>query len=132
MGNRSTSAILVVLTTLAGVAHADDGGWRAAFKVSLGEVVIDKMSHGGTIGTGAPLDGFIDGQLEDTRIDDYTAGIGASLARPFGAWTLEGELIWRYRTGQRPTPCLHHRSPVPTRVSRRLASPEHLRHGDQG
>ncbi len=109
MGKRSTGVIMVMLTALAGAARADDGGWRAAFKVSLGEVVIDKMSHGGTIGTGAPLDGFIDGQLEDTRIDDYTAGIGASLARPFGAWTLEGELIWRYRTDWdmvAPTPSL--------------------------
>ncbi len=110
MGKRWPCATLVVMTTLTNSAQADDGnGWRAALKVSLGEVVIDKMSHGGTIGTGTPIGPFIDGQLEDTRIDDYTAGIGASLSRPFGAWTLEGELVWRYRTDWdmvAPTPSL--------------------------
>lgn len=75
-----------------------DANWYAAVRLSLGENIIDNMSHNGTVGTGMQIGNDIDGELRDTRIDDYTAGTGIAIGRAWQNWQLEGELIWRYRT----------------------------------
>ncbi len=94
--------ILLACTTLscaAFTAQAQEGRdkWFGAIKASIGDVEIDGISQTG-IGTGAPIGGWIDGQLEDTAFDDYTAGFGVSFGRRVGNWHLEAEFIYRYRT----------------------------------
>jgi len=98
------SATLAVLYFAAGFfssanAHAaGDGEWFGAAKVSLGDVTIDGVGQGGTIGTGQLINGQIDGRLEDTQTDDYTAGIAFAVGRRMGNWQVEAEYTWRYRT----------------------------------
>ncbi|MEM7099584.1 MAG: outer membrane beta-barrel protein [Pseudomonadota bacterium] len=89
--------LLMFLLSVSHVAQASEK-WFAAVKASIGDVEIDGISHGGTIGTGALINGEIDGQLEDTAIDDYTAGLGFSLGRRIRNWHYEAEYIYRYRT----------------------------------
>ena len=91
------AAALALIFFIGAPAYADDSEWFVAGKVSLGEATMDSISQQG-IGTGQLIGGRIDGALEDTEIDDYTAGIGAAVGKRIGNWTLEGELIWRYRT----------------------------------
>ena len=72
--------------------------WFAAAKASIGDASIDKITHNGTIGTGALIGGQIDGQLEDKTFDDYTAGLGFALGKRMGNWLVEAEYTYRYRT----------------------------------
>lgn len=98
------SAAVAVLYFAAGffssanVYAAGDAAWFAAAKVSLGDVTIDGVGHGGTIGTGALINGQLDGRLEDTETDDYTAGVAFAVGRRMGNWQVEAEYTWRYRT----------------------------------
>lgn len=78
-------------------ANASDAEWYGAIKASISEDTIDSISQRG-IGTGAPIGGEIDGALKDREVDDYTAGLGVSLGRRMGYWSLELEYIYRYRT----------------------------------
>ena len=90
-------------------AWAADVETFVALKTSLGAVTLDQMSHHRTIGTGLPIGNDIDGALDDTGIVDYTAGIGISVGKRWNYWTLEAELIWRYRTDwdlSAPTPSI--------------------------
>ena len=77
---------------------ASNHEWFAAVKLSLGEATVDGISHGGTIGTGALINGEIDGQIEDEKIYDYTAGFGFAVGKRVGNWTYEAEYVNRYRT----------------------------------
>ena len=94
------SATIVTALISSTLATAQDGRdkWFGAIKASIGDVQIDSISHGGGIGTGTLINGQIDGQLEDTTFDDYTAGLGVSLGRRMGNWQLETEFVYRYRT----------------------------------
>ena len=110
---RSTLTFLILFLLLAFATIkptlADDSQWFAAAKLSLGLVNITDISHGGTIGTGLPTGNFIDGQIQDRETDDYTAGIGGSVGKRWGNWTLEAEYIYRYRSDwdiAAPTPSI--------------------------
>ncbi|MGK0257893.1 MAG: opacity protein-like surface antigen [Candidatus Azotimanducaceae bacterium] len=93
---RITSISLIMLFSCS--AYASDSEWFAAVKLSLGKDNIDNISHGGTIGTGTLINGEIDGQIRDEKIDDYTAGLGFAVGKRIGNWTYEAEYIYRYRT----------------------------------
>lgn len=105
-----TFMLLALLpVTLQAEPGVDNSEWFIAVKTSIGNLIMDDNSHGGSIGTGAPLGGFIDGQIEDSTTDDYTAGAGIALGKRFGHWTLEGEYVYRYRTDwdiAAPTPSI--------------------------
>lgn len=88
-----TLGFVPVMTTA-----AEENSSYLALRTSLGLNIFDNMSHNGTVGTGQQIGPFIDGRLDDDRIDDYTAGIGAAYGRDIGPWRLEAELIWRYRS----------------------------------
>ena len=77
-----TFIILILVLTLLSFsprAGASDAEWYGAIKASISEDTIDSISQSG-IGTGAIVDGILDGVLEDDNIDDYTAGFGQSSA----------------------------------------------------
>ncbi|NKB99202.1 MAG: outer membrane beta-barrel protein [Pseudomonadales bacterium] len=93
----SLAVCTLSLLTVASV-RADDSEVFVALKTSIGAVSLDQMSHHGTIGTGLPFGAEIDGRLDDTSIDDYTAGLGVSFGKRWNYWTVEGEILWRYRT----------------------------------
>jgi opacity protein-like surface antigen len=95
---RSRLPILFVALLPQAVMAAQDPGSFIALKTSIGDVTMDNVSHDNTIGTGLIIGNDVDGQLEETTLDDYTAGIGLTVGRHLGAWTVEGELVWRYRT----------------------------------
>ncbi len=113
IGNRHTMrtslrAIAIVALMIPSVTvQADD--WYFAFKTSVAVSTIDDITHKGTIGTGAQIGNDIDGKLRDTEDDDVTAGIGLALGRTFGAWAIEADYHWRYRTdwdASIPTPSI--------------------------
>ncbi|MEM7079413.1 MAG: outer membrane beta-barrel protein [Pseudomonadota bacterium] len=79
-------------------ADASDSSTFWAIKTSLGEATMDNSSHNNGIGTGALIAGEIDGQLEETTLTDYTAGVGLTLGQRFGNWQAEIDYLWRYRT----------------------------------
>lgn len=83
-------------------AHAqralDANQWYVAIKASIGDATIDHITHHGTIGTGARIDNFIDGQIAHEKIGDYTAGTGIAIGKRMGYWNFSAEYIWRYRT----------------------------------
>ncbi len=88
-------------TLLTGTASADTGAsgtkqWFVGITSSIGEVKIENISA--NIGTGVVINGERDGQIEDTEIDDYTAGFGFSAGRRIGYWQVAAQYIYRYRT----------------------------------
>jgi len=91
------SILLVALLPQAVMAVQDPANFFA-IKTSIGDVTMDNVNHDNTIGTGLIIGNDVDGQLKETTLDDYTAGIGLTFGRHLGAWTVEGELVWRYRT----------------------------------
>ena len=102
-----TLACIIITSSLN--AHANDNVWFGAIKTSIGDTTIENISHNNTIGTGALIGGQIDGRIEDTTIDDYTAGFGFAVGRRFGNWSFEAEYVYRYRTDWdlvAPTPAI--------------------------
>ncbi|MCZ6618395.1 MAG: outer membrane beta-barrel protein [Gammaproteobacteria bacterium] len=75
---------------------ADD--WYAAAKISGGYATTDDITDKGSIGTGLPINGIIDGEIVEDDFDDYVYGLGVSIGRRMNYWALEAELIWRYRS----------------------------------
>lgn len=67
-------------------------------RVTLGFATIDEITSKGSIGTGAQIGRFTDGQIKERKINDVTAGVGAAWGWRFAAWQIELEGIWRYRT----------------------------------
>jgi opacity protein-like surface antigen len=89
------------LTTLllTRTASADTSGteqWFVGITSSIAEVKIENISA--NIGTGEVIGGERDGQIEDTEVDDYTAGFGFSVGRRIGYWQVAAQYIYRYRT----------------------------------
>ena len=97
------TGVAVAIMPAPGIASesrlTSEGRWYTAVKASLGDVTIDDISHFGTIGTGLRIGNDLDGRIKDRQTSDYTTGIGVAVGRRLGDhWTLEGELVWRYRT----------------------------------
>ncbi len=95
-------ALASAISTTAAYAAADptpsDGQWFVTISGSIGDVSMEKISTGGTIGTGVIINGERDGQLEEDEINDYSAGIGMSFGRRIGYWQIAAEYVYRYRT----------------------------------
>ena len=89
--------LALLLTVTVQQTHFAEG-WRARLVLSGGRANIDDITDKGTIGTGEVIGGQIDGQIQESDFDDTAAGFGANVAYNWGAWAVEGELIWRYRT----------------------------------
>ena len=49
-------------------------------------------------GSGELINGRVDGQPEDDSEDDVSAGIGFSIGRRVGAWSIALDYLYRYRT----------------------------------
>lgn len=96
------SAIGVLVCLLFAESHAqslkESGQWYAALKSSIGEVTIDQITHRGSVGTGTRIGNFIDGEIQDEKIYDYTGGIGFAIGKRVGNWSMSAEYVWRYRT----------------------------------
>lgn len=75
-----------------------DGKWFVAISGSIGDVSMENISTGGTIGNGMIINGERDGQLEEDQINDYSGGIGLSFGRRIGFWQIAAEYVYRYRT----------------------------------
>jgi hypothetical protein len=93
--------IPIFLIALLGIPHhtmaaGDDYYW--SLKTSFGASSIDEISHHGTIGTGQRIGRDIDGLIRDTRVSDYTAGLGFAVGKRLNHWQVETEVTWRYRT----------------------------------
>lgn len=96
---------VVLLTLGATTAHADepagsrpaDSAWAIYFEPFYGTAIIDKI-RGSQIGTGQMLEGVIDGDLREGRLDDGVAGLGLRIERDIGHWHTGLDLAWRYRT----------------------------------
>jgi opacity protein-like surface antigen len=91
----------LITTLLTGAASADTDTsstkqWFVGITSSIAEVAIEDISA--NIGTGEVIGGERDGQLEDTEVDDYTAGFGFSVGRRIGYWQVAAQYIYRYRT----------------------------------
>ncbi len=69
-----------------------------AAKISGGYATIDDITDKGSIGTGLPVAGIIDGGIVEDDFTDYVYGVGFSIGRRIDYWALEAELIWRYRS----------------------------------
>jgi len=103
--DRSHSLHPVILTAFAALAFgtaspvfgAGDAEWYGALKGSISEDTIDGIKQQG-IGTGMVINGMVDGALEDTEVDDYTAGFSVAVGRRMGYWNIELEYTYRYRT----------------------------------
>jgi opacity protein-like surface antigen len=91
------TALAILVASFAVTAQASDA-WYYALRTSLASSRIEDTSHGGTIGTGAPMGGDIDGEIRDPNSDDVTGGLGVAFGRRFGSWAVEADLHWRYRT----------------------------------
>lgn len=92
----SLTALLLTRTTSADTGSSGTEQWFVGITSSIGEVNIENISA--NIGTGEVIGGERDGQIEDTEIDDYTAGFGFSVGRRIGYWQLAAQYIYRYRT----------------------------------
>ena len=90
--------VLMVLCALAGSGFASDSGWQVTAVISAGRANIDHITDHDTIGTGQVIVGLVDGQIAESSTHDTVAGIGIALGRSIGAWNLELETMWRYRT----------------------------------
>ncbi|XOV84844.1 MAG: hypothetical protein ACFHXK_06910 [bacterium] len=92
------SLVIMLITHPASADTAATGTeqWFVGVTGSIGEVDIDDISA--NIGTGVVIGGERDGQIEDTSLEDYTAGFGFSVGKRLGYWQLATQYIYRYRT----------------------------------
>ena len=80
-----------------------------AAKISGGYATTDDITAKGSIGTGLPVNGIIDGNIVENEFTDYVYGVGFSIGRRVDYWAFEAELIWRYRSDwdlTSPTPAI--------------------------
>jgi len=106
-GNRGIlirTLLLITLLFCATQAQAGEPGatikstaWLIYLEPFYGTAIIDRI-RGSQIGTGQLIDGVIDGQLREGRLDDGVAGLGLRIERRLGAWHAGVDLAWRYRT----------------------------------
>lgn len=79
------------------LAHAETKRWSASMEPFYGTAIIDKIRSEG-IGTGETIDGIVDGNLREGRLDDGVAGLAIRIEREFSHWNTGLNLTWRYRT----------------------------------
>lgn len=101
----------------------------------MGVVRLDNFDQQGSIGTGAQIGPFIDGRLEHTSDEDYTAGAGMLLGYNFQSWAVEGEYVYRYRTDwdvAAPTPSIQTVTNVFSNVETHTFVVQLIRRGELG
>jgi len=92
----SLTTALLAATASGETASSGTGQWFVGVTGSIADVTIENISA--NIGTGVVIGGERDGQIEDTEVDDYTAGFGFSVGHRIGYWQLATQYIYRYRT----------------------------------
>ncbi|MEM1231351.1 MAG: outer membrane beta-barrel protein [Pseudomonadota bacterium] len=97
-------ALLVLTAPLTANAH-----WQAGPTLIGGATRIGPTTDRGQIGTGAVIDGLVDGALPQESAWDSSAGAGLMLAYRRGPWAIAGEFNWHFRSDwdlSVPTPSL--------------------------
>ena len=89
---------MLVVCGLPAFVQAADVEWYVGGRTSLGRMLMEDARHGDSVGSGQVIGNIGDGAFVDTDARDYSNGIGIAAGLELDRWSLEAELLWRYRS----------------------------------
>jgi opacity protein-like surface antigen len=90
--------LALVLVTVAFAADAAEINWYTGIQTSVSRMLMTDNTHGNSIGTGQTIGDVVDGAFTESKVHDWSNGLGATLGLEYGSWRVEAEGIWRYRS----------------------------------